>query len=253
MAYIVKGTNLKSEQAYRIRLIEILDVIRYLLGQGLAFRGHDESSTSLRKGNFLELVHWYSLRNEEVGNVVLKNAPGNNQMTAPLIQKDMINACVVETTLVMLGDLGDKSFSIMVDKARDFSVKEQMAVVIRYVNKRGEIIERFLGLVHVRETSTKCLKEAIESLFAKYGLSLSRLRGQGYDGAANMRGEFCHTSNPSPTRLADPNRFPGSETQDWDFFFFLKKANWHLWVWPTTYNKVKISYTFTESHLHTQN
>ena len=73
MAYIVKGTNLKSEQAYRIRLTAILDVIRYLLGQGLAFRGHDESFTSLRKGNFLELVHWYRLRNEEVGNVVLKN------------------------------------------------------------------------------------------------------------------------------------------------------------------------------------
>ena len=67
----------------------------------------------------------------------------------------MINACVVETTLAMLGDLGDKSFSIMVDEARDCSVKEQMAVVIRYVNKRGEIIERFLGLVHVRETSAK--------------------------------------------------------------------------------------------------
>ena len=101
MAYIVKGTNLKSKQAYRIRLTTILDVIRYLLGQGLAFRGHDESSTSLRKGNFLELVHWYSLRNEEVGKVVLKNASFNNQMTAPLIQKDMINDCVVETTLAM--------------------------------------------------------------------------------------------------------------------------------------------------------
>ena len=57
VAYIVKGTNLKSEQAYRIHLTTILDVIHYLLGQGLAFRGHDESSTSLRKGNFLELVH----------------------------------------------------------------------------------------------------------------------------------------------------------------------------------------------------
>ena len=36
------------------------------------------------------------------------------------------------------------------------------------------------------------------------------------------------------------------------FFFFLK-ANWHLWVWPTSYNRVKISHTFTESHLHIQN
>ena len=38
--------------------------------------------------------------------------------------------------------------------------------------------------------------------------------------------EWCHAPNPGPTRLADPNRFPGRETQDWDslpdFFFFLK-------------------------------
>ena len=39
-----------------------------------------------------------------------------------------------------------------------------------------------------------------------------------------VRGNTCHASNPGPTRLADPNRFPGRETQDWDslpdFFFF---------------------------------
>ena len=98
--------------------------------------------------------------------------------------------CTVETTLALSGDLGDGLFSIMVDEARDCSVKQQMVVVIRYVNKRGEVIERFLGLVHVIETTAKCLKEAIDSLFAKYDLSLSRLRGQGYDGASNMRGEF---------------------------------------------------------------
>ena len=52
VAYIVKGTNLKSEQVYRIRLTAILDVIHYLLGQGLDFKGHDESSTSLRREIF---------------------------------------------------------------------------------------------------------------------------------------------------------------------------------------------------------
>ena len=34
----------------------------------------------------------------------------------------------------------------------------------------------------------------------------------------------CHAPIPGPTRSADPNRFPGRETQDWDslpeFFFF---------------------------------
>ena len=68
-------------------------------------------------------------------------------------------------------------------------------------------------------------------------------------------GTPCHAPIPGPTRLADPNRFPRRETQDWDslpdFFFF--KQNWYLWVWPTSYNIIKISYTFIESHLQIQN
>ena len=33
----------------------------------------------------------------------------------------------------------------------------------------------------------------------------------------------------------------GCETQDWDSLpdFFFLKANWHLWVWPTSYNRIK--------------
>ncbi|XP_042035225.1 zinc finger MYM-type protein 1-like [Salvia splendens] len=187
VTYIVSRVSSKQEKEYRIRLTATLDVIRFLLNQGLAFRGHDETSTSSNRGNFLELLYWYSLRNDEVGQVVLNNAPGNNQMIAPSIQKEIVNACAVETTLEIMKELGDKLFSIMVDESRDCSVKEQMAIVIRYVNKNGEIIERFLALVHVKETSSKCLKMTIDFVFSKLGLSLSRLRGQGYDGASNMR------------------------------------------------------------------
>ena len=65
-----------------------------------------------------------------------------------------------------------------------------MAVVLRYVNKKGCIIERFLGIVHVGDTTALSLKASIEFIFAKHGLSMSSLRGQGYDGASNMQGEF---------------------------------------------------------------
>ena len=34
------------------------------------------------------------------------------------------------------------------------------------------------------------LKDAIDNLFSRYKLSISSLRGQGYDGANNMQGEF---------------------------------------------------------------
>ena len=58
------------------------------------------------------------------------------------------------------------------------------------MNNRGFVVEWFLGIVHVFDTTALSLKEALENLFGKYGLSLSRLRGQGYDGASNMSGQF---------------------------------------------------------------
>ncbi|KAI8525208.1 hypothetical protein RHMOL_Rhmol13G0211600 [Rhododendron molle] len=65
-----------------------------------------------------------------------------------------------------------------------------MAIAIRYVDKRGNVIEQFLGIEHVPNTNALTLKEAMESLFSRLGLSSSRLRGQCYDGASNMQGEF---------------------------------------------------------------
>jgi hypothetical protein len=49
-----------------------------------------------------------------------------------------------------------------------------MAVVLRYVDNNGHIIERFLGIQHVRDTTASSLKATIKALFSKYGLSISR-------------------------------------------------------------------------------
>ncbi|XP_057990627.1 uncharacterized protein LOC131173003 [Hevea brasiliensis] len=183
----------QSEQSkieYRCRLNASIIYLRYVLMQGLAFRGNDESENSSNQGNFLELLKVLASCNEEINNVVLKNAPDNLKLTSPDIQKDIINAAATEITKAIITDLGDDLFSILVDECRDVSVKEQMGVVIRYVNGSGCVIERFIGLVHVHNTSAASLKKGIESLLSTYGLSISSLRGQGYDGASNMRGEF---------------------------------------------------------------
>lgn len=78
----------------------------------------------------------------------------------------------------------------MVDESVDISHKEQMAVVFRFVDKSGTVKERFIEVVHVKETSSASVKSAIDDLFAKYGLSLKTVRGQGYDGASIMKGSF---------------------------------------------------------------
>ncbi|CAN1830389.1 Zinc finger MYM-type protein 1 [Linum perenne] len=65
-----------------------------------------------------------------------------------------------------------------------------MSVVLRYVDGKGCVIERFLGISHVRDTKAMSLKTTVESMLMKNGLSISRVRGQGYDGASNMKGEI---------------------------------------------------------------
>ncbi|CAN6725893.1 unnamed protein product [Malus baccata var. baccata] len=181
----------QSDQAcidYRTRLNASLDCIRFLLRQGLAFRGHDESEDSSNKGNFLELLKFLADHNEGIKDVVFKNAPENLKLTSPDIQKDLVYAAACETTNAIMFDIGDDAFfSVLVDESRDISVKEQMVVVLRYVNTNGQVVERFVGIKHVPNTTAISLKEAIDQFFSIHGLSISRLRGQGYDGASNMQ------------------------------------------------------------------
>ncbi|KAH9671440.1 TTF-type domain-containing protein [Citrus sinensis] len=152
----------QDRKDYRIRLFASIDVVRLLLEQGLAFRGHDESDNSSNQGNYLRILRFLADHNEDIKKVTLKNAPGNNMLTAPSIQKDIVRACSIETT----------------------------NAIIRDIDKNGSVIERFIGLKHVTSTTAISLKEALDQLFSKHGLSISRLRGQGYDGASNMQGEF---------------------------------------------------------------
>ena len=120
----------EAEISYKIRLTASLDCARYLIAQGEAFRGHDESSTSINKGNFRELLDWYKDKKEDVKDAFDKGA-GNAQMICSDIQKDLATACAMEVTKVIKNDIGDKNFSILIDEARDCSIKEQMAVSLR--------------------------------------------------------------------------------------------------------------------------
>ncbi|XP_071687214.1 uncharacterized protein [Rutidosis leptorrhynchoides] len=78
----------------------------------------------------------------------------------------------------------------MVDEARDEAKREQMAIVIRFIDKDGIIRERFLDLVHVTDTSAITLKANLWNRLLQYEFDTSKIRGQGYDGASNMRGEW---------------------------------------------------------------
>jgi hypothetical protein len=58
------------------------------------------------------------------------------------------------------------------------------------VLSNGKVVERFLALQHFTDTTSEALNVALFALHDKNKLCISRIRGQGYDGNLNMRGEF---------------------------------------------------------------
>ena len=100
--------------------------------QGHAFRGHAESSPSLNKGNYLEMIDWYKEKKEDVRDAFDELCSAKCQMLAPSNQKDLAQCCAEEVTEVIMGEIRDGLFSILIDESRDISIKEQMAVIVRY-------------------------------------------------------------------------------------------------------------------------
>jgi len=174
----------------RLHLKTSIDTVHFLSLQACAFRGHDESTESRNQGNFLEMIKLIASYNDEVAKVVLENAPFNSKYTSPKIQKELLNILSSKVKNHIREEIGDSKFCIVVDEARDESKKEQMALVLRFVDKNGFIQERFFDIVHVKDTATITLKNELCVVLSRHNLNVSNIRGQGYDGASNMRGEW---------------------------------------------------------------
>src|SRR4051812_49116314 len=98
----------------------------------MAFRGHDESSISLNKGNFREMVDWVKAKDEQVSDA-FDSGGKNCIMISSDIQKELAMCCAHEVTKVIMKELGDRQFSKIIDETCDISIKEQMAVMLRLV------------------------------------------------------------------------------------------------------------------------
>ena len=83
-----------------------------------------------------------------------------------------------------------KTFSILADEASDTSVKEQLSLVIRFVDEYSNIREEFLGFLYCEDgTSGKTISDFILREMSKLEINVNNCRGQGYDGAGNMLGK----------------------------------------------------------------
>ena len=145
---------------------------------------------SRNQGNFVEMIKLLASYNKKVDELVLENAPQNAKYTSPTVQKEILHVFARKVQNSIREEIGDAKFCLIVDEARDESKREQMALVIRFVDEKGYVKERFFDMIHVRDTTSHTLKEGICSILSHHNLNIQNVRGQGYDGASNMRGEW---------------------------------------------------------------
>ncbi|KAI6659683.1 Zinc finger MYM-type protein 1-like [Oopsacas minuta] len=83
------------------------------------------------------------------------------------------------------------SFSLLTDESKDESKKEKLAIIVRYVDDKANVDERFLTFVDATSLTAERLITNLISTLNKHGLDHACIVSQGYDGVAVMSGN-CH-------------------------------------------------------------
>lgn len=171
-------------------LTYLIDVTLLLGRQELSFRGHDESTNSLNRGNFKEIFECMIKRNAELSEHAdkLKHIFTGQSKT---IQNELISCCEDYLNSFIKQEISNSNFfAVIADDTTDITEKSQCSITIRLVNNIGELKERFLGFFDVSADRTaSALFEVLTDVLQPFDFK-SKLVAQCYDGASVMAGEL---------------------------------------------------------------
>lgn len=179
--------NQKVEQNREL-LKRFINAVCFLSKQELAFRGRDESETSINRGNYVELLKYTAeydplLKAHLETSTVFKGVSNR-------IQNDLIDAVANSLLEEVKLEIKEASFvSVLVDETTDVSNTAQFSIVLRYIHN-GETKERFVGYCDVSENRTApVIAEIIRQYLTEFDCN-EKLVAQSYDGAATMAGNI---------------------------------------------------------------
>ena len=196
---------------WRQILYRLLDIIKFLAKQNLAFRGHRETleeSAEINSGNFLELVKLLSKYDPVLREYVLRvmlGKPHSLSYLSPQIQNEFVN-CLGDLlrTKIIEQVKNSKYYCIIFDSTPDISHKDQLSQVIRYVKmdyNDVEVEESFLRFIEMKGKTAEQITEQILKQLEEDGLQIQDCGGQAFDNAAVMAG---HRSGVQK-RIVDTN------------------------------------------------
>ena len=123
--------------------------------QNIALRGHGDADRGGNQGNFHPLLKFRLHAGDTTLESHFKTADRNAQYTSPTIQNDQL-VCIGQwiRNRIVEEVLESKFFSVCADEAADTANREQMALIVRFVDKQGHIREEFLDFIHCDEGTT---------------------------------------------------------------------------------------------------
>ncbi|XP_078533623.1 zinc finger MYM-type protein 1-like [Lissotriton helveticus] len=171
-------------------LSKIIDCIRFCGAFELALRGHDESEGSTNPGIFMGLVDLVASLDKEMESHLASATVFKG--TSKTIQNELLECMLEIMRSHIVQELQNTDFvAIQADDTTDVATQTQSVLVFRYLDKGYNVVERFYGFTHLKnstaETITAALLHQLNFIFPEVH-QRKKLIAQSYDGASVMSG-----------------------------------------------------------------
>lgn len=171
----------------------VAEAVLFCGRQCIALRGDskgEHSGSNKNPENFLALLRLIASHDSQLEQHLQMPKFRNATYVSPEIQNEMIDIIghkIIQARIVQ--EVKDAQiFTITVDEVTSHNT-EMMPVCVRFVDKDMNIREELLDIVSLPRITGVHIANKTKEVLSKLEIELSNCRGQGYDGASNMRSE----------------------------------------------------------------
>lgn len=187
--------QLEEEILYwRNVLKRVIAAVKCLASRGLPFRGNTEVFGEYDNGNFMMMMEFLSQFDPFMEEHIRKygnKGSGSTSYLSKTTYEEIIEILAQKVTSTIMEELKTaKYYSIILDSTPDISHIDQLSFIIRYVKPFGTAVERFIILLDNTGHKGEDLYNIVISTLQFYEIEIQNMRGQSYDNAANMSGQY---------------------------------------------------------------
>ena len=198
-----KTIDVETDTTYQNKVQFWQDVLKRLVviilscaRNHIALRRTNDTIGNFHNGNFLSQVEMLAQFDVTMNKLISKPARTVTYLSHD-IQNELIDILYTNVVQNIIEEvLHEKYYSLILDTTQDVSKIDQLNLVLRYVqiNQKKEpsnnIIESFLGCFSINDQTSSGFKDVVLDLLTSHNIDIHNCRGQGYDGASNMRGQY---------------------------------------------------------------